>query len=64
MLRLAALLLLLLLWAPGLLSQSDFEFSVDQCYLTPDLGNIGTRKFLEECEEIGDSFFLYYILYK
>jgi len=51
MLRLAALLLLL--WAPGLLSQSDFEFSVDQCYLTPDLGNIGTRKFLEECEEIG-----------
>ena len=64
MLRLAALLLLLLLWAPGLLSQSDFEFSVDQCYLTPDLGNIGTRKFLEECEEIGESFYIITLLYR
>ena len=59
MLRLAALLLLL--WETTGASPSDFEFSVDQCYLTLDLGNIGTRKFLEECEEIGESFH-YFIL--
>ena len=58
MLRLAALLLLLLWETTGDASQSGFEFSVDQCFLTPNLGNVGTRKFLEECEDIGE--FLHY----
>ena len=62
MLRLAALLLLL--WETRGASQSDFEFSVDQCYLTPELGNVGTRKFLEECEEIGKSVFFITSLYR
>jgi len=44
------LLLLLLLWE---ITAADQPVSSDLCYLTPRLGNIGTRKFLEECEEIG-----------
>ena len=53
-----ATLLVLLLWEITAASQSEFDaFSSDQCFLTPNLGNIGTRKFLEECEEIGEIFF-------
>ena len=28
--------------------------SSDLCYLTPKLGSDGTRKFLEECEGLGE----------
>ena len=44
--RLATLLLLILLW------QISAEAS-EECYLTPSLGNVGTRTFLEECEDVG-----------
>merc|ERR1711874_237686 len=44
--RLPTLLLLLLLWVIS-------AESSEECYLTPSLGNIGTRTFLEECEDIG-----------
>ena len=51
-------LLVLLLWE---ITELDAVTS-DLCYLTPQFGNIGTRKFFEECEEIGEIFFLCFII--
>ena len=65
MARLAPLLLLLLGEITAAASQGvEFDaVSSEQCFLTPDLGNIGTRKFLEECEEIGERFPLHFMFY-
>merc|ERR1711874_579701 len=49
MLRLTTLLLLLLREMNTAASQQEFD--ADQCFLSAGLG-YGTRKFLEDCEEI------------
>ena len=39
---------------PGCPSTDFTVLGPDLCYLTPKLGSTGTRKFLEDCEGLGD----------